>query len=265
MKNPDFDELKRFRRMGRKMTAFYSTADVAMANGTKEMKISCKVGCAGCCHLLTLISLPEGVAIAEHFLADVTRRTLIPLLMQSFFGQLKHLDGESYANIRDTYFRKKVPCSFLDTTTNRCTIYSVRPSACRYHMVVSDPAACHPDSGDQMVQRVDSLALDTAALSEAIKVSNQTKIPLYVAPMPVVMLWAFKLLIEGREGFENALKDPNLGAMDLNGWIARLRESESEHGSEIQAGGPGMTLEEVVAAYPEAAAKAQEMLKDVKP
>ena len=127
--------------------------------------------------------------------------------------------------IRDGYFRKKVPCTFLDTATNRCTIYSVRPSACRYHAVVSDPELCSPDVRG-VVGKVNVMALDAAMLSESNRVSNQVKMPLFIAPLPVVVLWAFKLLIEGREVFDAALNDPEMGAMDLMGWMERLNNDE---------------------------------------
>jgi Fe-S-cluster containining protein len=223
----DIDDAKRLRRMGRKMTALYDVLDPALKKATEGMSISCKSGCAGCCYLLALVSLPEAVAIAEHFLSDTGRRQLVPLLMRSFFEQAQAIPPGPFKTIRESYFAKKVPCTFLDTESKLCTIYSVRPSACRYHFVVSDPALCQPEAGNQEVARVNTLQADAHVLSEANRVSNQTKIPLFVAPLPVTMLWAFKLLIEGREAFDLALKDDTLGVLALSGWTELLRADES--------------------------------------
>lgn len=223
----NIDDAKRLRRMGRKMTALYDVIDPALKKATEGMSITCKAGCAGCCYLLALVSLPEAIAIAEHFLSDTQRRQLIPLLMRSFFEQAQAIPPGPFKTIRESYFAKKVPCTFLDTETKLCTIYSVRPSACRYHFVVTDPVLCQPESGNQEVARINTVEADARVLSEANRVSNQTKIPLFVAPLPVAMLWAFKLLIEGREAFELALKDDTLGALSLKGWTELLHADES--------------------------------------
>jgi len=225
------DELKRLRRLGRKMKTAYVELDAEFVKSADGMKISCKPGCASCCYLLTLITLPEGVAIAEHFLSDVQMRNKIPELMRSFFQQIQHIEAGGVKAIRDSYFRKKVPCTFLDTATNRCTVYSVRPGACRYHAVVSDPEGCSPEVRG-VVSKVNVLALDAALLSTANQASNQVKVPLFIAPLPVVMLWAFKLLIEGRAAFDAGLVDPEMGVLDLTGWMERLSADEAA-GEEI--------------------------------
>ena len=225
----DIEDAKRLRRMGRKMVALYEKLDPAVARSTAHLPISCKAGCAGCCYLLALISLPEGVAIAEYFLEDTQRRNLIPLLMRSFYEQIQAMPSGTltFKEIREAYFAKKVPCTFLDTETNLCTIYPVRPGACRYHLVVTDPKLCMPEAGPQEVARANTLEADGHLFSEANRVSNQTKMPLFVAPLPVMMLWAFKLLIEGRKAFEDALKDENLGTMSLQGWTELLHVREA--------------------------------------
>lgn len=240
MQNPDIDDLKRLRRMGRRMMSVYAELDPVVAQRAAPLKPTCKVGCAGCCYLLPLVSMPEAVAIAEHFLSDAHRRQLIPALMRSFWEQAEKIDASDPKTMRQTYFQKKVPCTFLDTKTNLCTIYNVRPSACRYHMVASDPALCQPEAGEATVSLIDSHDADAVVLSEANRVSNQTKVPLYVAPLPVMMLWAFKLLIEGRKEFERAMTDPELGMMNLDGWTGFLAKVGEEVRAEREAARAGV-------------------------
>jgi Fe-S-cluster containining protein len=237
----DIEDLKRLRRLGRKMMGLFEKLDEKVDAGIKKegLKTSCAPGCAGCCYQLTLVTLPEAVAVAEHFLADVQRRQLIPLLMRSFFDQLRHIEVGDVGKIRQSYFLKKVPCTFLDLETKLCTIYPVRPAACRYHFVVSDPQLCQPESGNQSVAKVDVVQVDAEVLSEANRASNQAKVPLYIAPLPVAMLWAFKLLIEGRESFDLGMKDPDLGIMSLDGWVATLGRDELHRVQASLAGGTG--------------------------
>lgn len=227
MSTPDFDEMKRHRRLGRKMVSLYKEVDPLVKRGMEGLNVSCKEGCASCCYLMVLVSLPEAVAIAAHILGDVERRKQVPELSRKFWEQAKALEEGQFAQIRTQYFKKQIPCAFLDTEKKTCTVYDVRPPACRYHYVVSDPALCSPDS-DANVQRVDTANTEDVCLSEANRVSKQTKLPLFVAPMPITMLWAFKLLIEGRSAFDAALRDPNLGVLNLAGWISALRLDESK-------------------------------------
>jgi Fe-S-cluster containining protein len=217
--SPTIDELRRFRRLGRKTKALYVQLDAQATVQTEGIKLSCKAGCAHCCHLLLLVTLPEAIAIAEYFLADSQRRTLIPTLSRQFFEQVQKIPLGVSEDIRTEYFKSKTPCAFLDTTSNLCSVYEVRPTACRYHWVISDPDLCSPDKTSQ-VQKLDTLTTDVRALQEALKSSKQAKLPLFIAPLPVMMLWAFKLLVEGRSAFDRDLNSPaqELGSLNLLGW-----------------------------------------------
>lgn len=234
-KVPDIDALKRVRRMGRRMLDVYAKIDAAVAPAVAEAKPSCKVGCAGCCHLLALVTLPEAVAIAEDFLADVSKRQMIPLLMQSFVKQATSIDVSDMGTVRQKYFSKKVACTFLDPETNLCTVYATRPGACRYYFVQSDPKLCSPEAGSQTVAQISLPDADLMVLSEAARVSKQTKLPLYVAPLPVMMLWAFKILIEGPTALTEGLKDPELGVLNLEFWNANLSSIAPPQHAEIAA------------------------------
>lgn len=208
------------------MTALYRELDPKVALSMEGLKPSCKAGCTGCCHLLVLISLPEAVALAEYVLQNVERRKMVPELSARFWKQAQAIEQGGIRQIRTSYFKKKVPCGFLNTETNLCMVYEARPPACRYHFAVSPPENCSPDV-EADVSRVDTREAELVCLGEANKVSKQVKIPLYVAPLPIAMLWAFKLLIEGRASFDASMNDPNLGVLNLNGWMQTLRSDEA--------------------------------------
>jgi Fe-S-cluster containining protein len=77
----------------------------------------CKAGCAHCCHVRVEATEPEVFRIAQHLAAQPA----------------DHLDGVT-ARLRQHITQAKngaarQPCSFL--VDDRCSIYSVRPAACR--------------------------------------------------------------------------------------------------------------------------------------
>lgn len=94
----------------------------AMAEITSTIA-ACRAGCSHCCHMAVGMSSSEAAKIGEHLGITPERPPM-------------QLD-------RDTSVEKymNVPCPFLKK--KHCTIYEVRPSACRTHYNVSDyPEVC---------------------------------------------------------------------------------------------------------------------------
>lgn len=84
---------------------------------------ACRAGCAHCCHMAVAVSSSEAQAIADHI-------GVAPLSPTMNFDQEASVG--KYMN---------VPCPFLKK--KHCTIYDVRPSACRTHYNVSNyPQQC---------------------------------------------------------------------------------------------------------------------------
>jgi Fe-S-cluster containining protein len=88
----------------------------------------CRAECSHCCHMATAISQEEADLIGEH-----TGRTPHRVIfdMEEFHRR------EGY---RDVY--TGVPCTFL-SPEGKCSIYAVRPIACRLHHSLEDtPDPC---------------------------------------------------------------------------------------------------------------------------
>jgi Fe-S-cluster containining protein len=123
-----------------------------------ELPVACRSGCSRCCHGTKVnVSVPEALAIADVLCnaagpdsADLETRVTAAAL------EMRELDiGERW--------RKQVPCAFLDAESGHCSIYPVRPLACRQHHSVDvfecERAAADP-SGESRVH--------TRALIDAI-------------------------------------------------------------------------------------------------
>lgn len=77
----------------------------------------CKAGCAHCCHVRVEATEPEVFRIAQHLAADLADS------MDTITARLRqHIRNAHNGAVRQ-------PCTFL--VDDRCTIYSVRPAACR--------------------------------------------------------------------------------------------------------------------------------------
>lgn len=88
---------------------------------------ACQAGCAHCCHLRVEATEPEVLRIAQHLrrLPAVDQAAAIQRLQQ----HVTAATAPPPSAPRRAPGSTRQPCSFL--ISNRCTIYSVRPAACR--------------------------------------------------------------------------------------------------------------------------------------
>ena len=107
----------------------------------------CKAGCAHCCHVRVEATEPEVFRIAQHLAAQPTDQ----------------LDGVTSRLRQHTTHAKnsaaRQPCSFL--VDDRCSIYSVRPAACRkaHSLSVHHCATQAPEIPQNLLLLLDAEAL----------------------------------------------------------------------------------------------------------
>lgn len=96
---------------------------------TRRLLPVCQSGCSYCCKAAVFASTPEILRIADFLKETRTPEELVSLRAraEATAERVAPLDIEGRAVAR-------VPCPLLDEATGRCSVYEVRPVACRaYH------------------------------------------------------------------------------------------------------------------------------------
>ncbi len=125
--------------------ALRDKADQAFKKVTEQFPdcVSCKIGCADCCHALFDLSLIEALYINHQFNKNFDGQTRERLLEKANRADRKiykikrqaHKDfeaGKTEAEILEKMAGIKVRCPMLDDE-NRCEIYQFRPITCRLY------------------------------------------------------------------------------------------------------------------------------------
>lgn len=105
----------------------------------KGLGISCRKGCAFCCHALVTLSLAEAEYLRSHLSPKVLER------VQSV-GQerLQRIAREKYTpDFATRYFLEAHPCPLL-TQDGTCSAYAHRPLACRGVLTDLEARYCKP-------------------------------------------------------------------------------------------------------------------------
>jgi hypothetical protein len=133
-------QLKNLRTQNRAATIseVYKAIDNFFLNAPEENKkeIQCKTGCTACCFIDVDVSGDEAALIIDHCKENGIEIDREYLTKQAVAGR--------------TTFSALSKCVFLKD--NLCSIYPVRPIACRKHWVKTDPALC--DFSDNIVNQV---------------------------------------------------------------------------------------------------------------
>jgi Fe-S-cluster containining protein len=136
--------------------------DVSSDLAASGQPISCKQGCAHCCYQAVPISLVEAEALAEWIrtlpeeqqreLARRFRETAQKLsaagLTESLAHMVQHNPTEATVRLALDYLYQRIPCPFLEGAA--CSIYPIRPFACREYLVTSAPEHCFDPANRQI-------------------------------------------------------------------------------------------------------------------
>lgn len=197
----------------------YKTMDPFAEEYAAKLNASCRKGCAHCCYLLATATLPEGMLIAEKLLNSEDWESWIPKLRHA---ALEH----SYKGINKVnYFNKGLPCVFLGEG-NLCRVYAERPSACRYHYVVSPPENCShhaPPSTNTAVLQTQTLEEHVWRLS--FRFNEQIGIPGPVCgPIPLIVLYSMEVMARGDSERHSIIKKACEGIPNPLEWSVSYTE-----------------------------------------
>ncbi len=192
-------------------TSLTSTLDVARELAAHALTAAaevtgqaptCVAGCAACCRHLVMLTVPEALAIANavhHFdeprRAELTRRFGEALALaeragifgprgsRRFLVSEYRGEAELAGDVARRYFALQIACPFLEQEA--CSIYELRPLACREHNVSSMPDHCttfdHPER-----RGVPSLGLARAV---ALAAERLVAMPRSGVPLPTLLEW----------------------------------------------------------------------------
>ena len=124
----------------RRAQEFFETS---LRGETQKPAIACRKGCAFCCHVTITATAPEIFRIAN-WLRDQHKDDFAALLyrVQAADQKTRHLSAPERPG-------RKIPCAML--VDNACSIYAVRPGACR-GLVSPSAALCERGYNGENVQ-----------------------------------------------------------------------------------------------------------------
>lgn len=137
----------RLRRL-RVLQQDFDAAVAAAATRALEQgyQISCRRGCAACCHHKVEVFAVEAVVLVEH---ERAAGRLAALLERA----QAQLDVVGDSHDPDNWKRHRLRCVFL-ASDDTCEVYELRPLMCRGYLVGSPAEQCSIDS-DQGVDMLD--------------------------------------------------------------------------------------------------------------
>lgn len=149
-----------------------------LKKSTKKVScLNCTNAEPGCCYQKVFMPLHEAFLIARHIRTE-------GLDTPEFRAQLK-AEGELMEGTeRGVWFHEmRRPCIFLKG--GLCSIYPIRPMACRSYFVVSPQTQCQPGNHDG-IYSIDTLAIQAAELTRTKKIHKA----LELKETPQRVLWA---------------------------------------------------------------------------
>jgi Fe-S-cluster containining protein len=126
--------IERTIELARRIMAAMSRMAEGLLARAPEGSVACRAGCDHCCHQVVGVTVPEALAILDHLARTWTSADRARLTERV---SLLHERAQGVSSVER--FSPNHPCVFLDG--GRCSIYEVRPLACR-GMNSLDAAEC---------------------------------------------------------------------------------------------------------------------------
>lgn len=114
------------------------------------LSVTCRLGCAFCCYFPIIVNEMEAKLIQkaiEAFPED--RRDQLEAHLTYYYEkngeQLNSIEGLNFINdpeFKLRYRRLFLPCPLLNTETNQCMAYEIRPIPCRTYVNYTNPKIC---------------------------------------------------------------------------------------------------------------------------
>lgn len=203
----------RAQRAGLVVLQVYAKYDDALKPALEAKGVTCRSGCSHCCRLPALASVAEMVPVVLALSQREDWLTAIrPALELKIAEQLAVVStfNVNDAGERSEYLGKQIACVFLGED-EMCRVYELRPSACRYHYVVTPPENCSPLLPDATVARVDLRKLEElVALAGAKEMSG-----ILAGPIPASFVFAARMLGVDFDADDVAVRRAMLPAVPL--------------------------------------------------
>lgn len=124
--------------------------EVEKIEAISELKPTCQMGCAFCCYFPIIITeleaklLKQSMAIFPHERRDkiISHLKNYYTKYQSKIAQATSLDFKDDIQFKKAYRQLDLPCPLLDSETNQCLAYEVRPIPCRTYVNYTNPKVC---------------------------------------------------------------------------------------------------------------------------
>ena len=158
-----------------------------------DCQVPCRKGCCCCCDYLVSLSMPEVYFLQlEMERWDADRRHAVlsdclvaanKILSADNLSRYQIADGGNLAEINAWYGTLGVSCPFL--TGDSCSIYGIRPLACREHLVTSPPQFCKPGQAQdgELVTMPVSILEALARLAGGLEETEQEAVLLPLVPV----------------------------------------------------------------------------------
>jgi len=232
----DLQRAKKIKATITSLKGLYAELDPVAEKVAKEASSPCEAGCNHCCYILTLCSIPEGLVLAEAVLKrpdwKAVGRDLRQMAKVTCNPELTH----------GLYFRKQLACALLDKKTGQCSAYAERPSACRFHYVITEPELCSIGPEPKSVKVIDFRDLERRVWAHCAQLFPMTM----TAPLPLVVLFCMPMLKKDKyfRQLLSGLPDPARWFYVVREQIPQLaKEAVGERGGEIVLNRSNLTEE----------------------